>query len=263
MPEGDTIWRQARELSNALAGEELTICDLRVPAHATVDLRGRVVNAVRSRGKHILMDIDADIVLHTTLGMDGTWWIGAHGDKRRGSPAFQIRAVLATANRIAVGYRLPHVDVIRSSGEQHLLGHLGPDILGDDCDPANAIRRIKRAPNVEIADALLDQRNLAGIGNVYKSELCFIARVHPAELVANTNDDQLTRIVTEAHRLLVENKQRWKRVTTGDPRRPLWVYSRAGQPCRRCAAVIKSAQQGSGTTQRFTWWCPSCQGQHE
>ena len=212
-----------------------------------------------SRGKHILMDIDPDIVLHTTLGMDGTWWIGAHGEKRRGGPAFQIRAVLATADRTAVGYRLPHVDVIRSSGERQLLGHrvrifwvtigipLTPSAGSDE-------RPTSRSPMHCSINAIL-----LGSATCAKSELCFIARVHPAELVAATDDDQLTRIMDEAHRLLVENKQRWKRVTTGDARRPLWVYSRAGQPCRRCGAVIKSARQGSGTTQRFTWWCPGCQ----
>lgn len=265
MPEGDTIWLHAKQLRTAFEGKQLTAADLRVPQHATADLAGRWMKTVRSRGKHLLMDLarDAtatpDLILHTTLGMEGTWRIFEPRQRWKGGPAFQIRATISTADAVAVGYRLPHVDLLRSSDESTVVGHLGPDLLGEDWDPQAAKQRLLERPHVQIGDALLDQRNLAGVGNVYKSELCFLARVHPVTEVEQLTEANLDQLLSDAHRLLVANRDTWRRVTTGDPRKPMWVYSRGGQPCRICGTPIRSTTQGAPTRERFTWWCPKCQ----
>ena len=263
MPEGDTIWKTSRQLHAAFSGHQFTKSDLRVPAHATADLHDWWMFGVRSRGKHILMDLSPDandapeLVLHTTLGMEGSWRVFDAGQKWRGGPGWQIRAVMATASHVAVGYRLPHTDLIRVEQESGIVGHLGPDLLGDNWDPALAIQRLVRSGDRPIADALLDQRMLAGIGNVYKSELCFIARLNPWTPV--TQVANLGFLLSEAHRLLRINRHTYARVTTGDPRHPMWVYSRGGQPCRVCGTAIRVREQGETSSKRWTWWCPSCQ----
>lgn len=185
MPEGDTVWRLAQRLGDALAGHPLTCCDLRVPRLATVDLTGREVLEVRSRGKHLLTRFEGGLTLHSPLRMDGAWKIYAPAERWRGGPAHQIRAVLGTAEHTAVGYRLPVLDLLRTADESRVVGHLGPDLLGPDWDPEQALGRLLSAPGRPLGEALLDQRNLAGIGNVYKSELCFLLRASPGSRSAN------------------------------------------------------------------------------
>lgn len=263
MPEGDTVWRTAKQLRAALVDTEITTFDLRVPRYATADARGGRIIAVRSRGKHLLIDIDRSskaLVLHTTLGMDGVWRVFPQGQRWRGGPAFAIRAVIGNERQVAVGYALPHVDLLAADAQDSVVGHLGPDLLGADWDSARAVELLRSQPQRPLGEALLDQRNLAGIGNVYKSEVCFIHRVHPATPIGEVPD--LESIAETAHRLLVINAPQAKRVTTGDFRRPLWVYSRAGQPCRRCGTVIQTAELGEPGRERWTWWCPSCQPLH-
>jgi len=263
MPEGDTIWRQARGLRDVLAGHVLTGADLRVPAHATASLAGWFVPSVRSRGKHLLIDLsrtEADlpsVVLHSTLGMDGSWRVFESGSRWNGGPGFAIRAVLRTESVACVGYRLPHVDLLRRADEGEVVGHLGPDLLGEDWDVDVARANLLTAPERGIGNALMDQRNLAGIGNVYKSELCFIARVNPAMPVSEVQD--LDGVLLEARRLLELNKATWRRNTTGDSRSQLWVYGRGRQSCRVCGSRICVNEQGRVTQERFTWWCPTCQ----
>ena len=179
VPEGDTIWLAARHLREALAGDVLVRSDLRTPKLATADLTGRRIEQVVPRGKHLLFRLDRGWTLHSHLRMDGVWRIYLAGQRWTGGPGHQIRAVLGTAASTAVGYRLPVLDLVRTEREQSLVGHLGPDLLGPDWDPAEAVRRLLAAPDRPIGEALLDQRNLAGIGNVYKSELCFLRGVTP------------------------------------------------------------------------------------
>ncbi|MFI9724059.1 DNA-formamidopyrimidine glycosylase family protein [Streptomyces sp. NPDC052396] len=259
MPEGDTVWRAARELDRVLTGQRLVHCDLRVPALATVDLTGREVTGVISRGKHLLIRVEGGFTLHSHLGMDGSWRIRAAGERRRGGPEHQLRAVLGTAAHTVLGYRLPTLELLRTAEEDSVVGHLGPDPLGPDWDPAEATRRLLAEPGRAVGEALLDQRNLAGVGNVYKSELCFLLRVTPWLPVDRVPRPE--RMASLAGKLLEVNKARTARITTAD-RRPdhhLWVYGRAGRPCRRCGTAIAVAGQGPPGWERPAYWCPGCQ----
>ncbi|MEU5050587.1 DNA-formamidopyrimidine glycosylase family protein [Streptomyces sp. NPDC021096] len=259
MPEGDTVWRTARDLHDALAGEQLVRSDLRVPKLATVDLTGRTVLETVPRGKHLLMRVEGGLTLHSHLGMDGSWRIQLPGRRPGGGPQHQIRAVLATAGRTAVGYRLPVLDLLRTTDESTVVGHLGPDLLGPDWDAEEAVRRLLADAGRTLGEALLDQRNLAGIGNVYKSELCFMLRVSPWLPVGALPGPE--RLVALAKKLLEANKSRTARITTADarPDRHLWVYGRVGRPCRRCGTPVLLADQGPAGQERSTYWCPHCQ----
>ncbi|GHG44768.1 Fpg/Nei family DNA glycosylase [Streptomyces griseocarneus] len=259
MPEGDTVWRTARDLHHALTGEPLLRCDLRVPKLATADLTGRAVTEVVPRGKHLLTRVEGGLTLHSHLGMDGSWRIHAPGERPRGGPAHQIRAVLANSGHTAVGYRLLALDLLRTTDESTVVGHLGPDLLGPDWDAEEAVSRLLSDPGRTVGEAVLDQRNLAGIGNVYKSELCFLLRVTPWLPVGTLPDP--VRLVALARKLLEANKERTARITTADarPDRRLWVYGRAERPCRRCGTPVLAAGQGPACQERSTYWCPHCQ----
>jgi endonuclease-8 len=251
------VWRTARELHDALAGRVLTRSDFRVPRYATVSLTGRTVSEAVSRGKHLLIRVDGDVTVHTHLKMEGSWRI---------SPAasyplrdHRIRLILANETWQAVGHQLGIVEVIRTSREAQTVGHLGPDLLGPDWDPAEAIRRLAAAPDRAIGEAIMDQRNLAGIGNEYKSEILFLRGISPWRPAGQVA--ALPEVVDLAQRLLEANKERVGRVTTGNPARGAqnWVYGRAGRPCRRCGTVIRRGDQGPAAEERVTYWCPRCQ----
>ncbi|MFF1735185.1 Fpg/Nei family DNA glycosylase [Streptomyces sp. NPDC058247] len=261
MPEGDTVLQTARRLHTALAGQVLIRSDLRVPRFATADLTGRTVLDVTPRGKHLLTRVEGGLTLHSHLRMDGSWKVYAPGERWTGGPGHQIRAVLGNANRTAVGYRLPVLELLRTIDENKVVGHLGPDLLGPDWDAATALRNLLRDPTRPLGEALLDQRNLAGIGNVYKSELCFLLQVTPWLPVGDLPADIAARLPELAKRLLEANRDRPARVTTGSgrPGQRLYVYGRAPRPCLRCRTPIRSADQGDGTRERPTYWCPSCQ----
>ncbi len=257
MPEGDVVWRTARQLHGALAGRLLTRSDFRVPRYATADLTGRRVSEARSRGKHLLIRVDGDITVHTHLKMDGSWRVQPAG---RPVPAsHRIRVVLANEAWQAVGYQLGIVELLPTARESSAVGHLGPDLLGPDWDPAEAARRLRAAPDRPIGEALLDQRCLAGIGNLYKAEVLFLRGVSPWRPVRDVPD--LEGMADFARRLLDANKDRIGQVTTGVWRRgeETWVYGRAGRPCRRCRTRIRSADQGGPAEERVTFWCPRCQ----
>jgi endonuclease-8 len=209
-----------------------------------------------SRGKHLLTRVEGDATLHTHLRMEGRWDVQALGSRWR-RPAHEARVVLRTSAHEAVGFSVI-VDLVRTSAEEQVVGHLGPDLLGPDWDAAEAVRRLQQAPDVPIGEALLDQRNLAGLGNVYRAELCFIAGVDPHTPVADVAD--LARIVDRAHALLVAHRDRSDRITTGDrrPGRRLWVYRRRG-PCLRCGTPIQVDELGPEGQERTVWWCPRCQ----
>ncbi|WP_125610182.1 Fpg/Nei family DNA glycosylase [Specibacter cremeus] len=266
MPEGDTVWRQARDLHRALAGERLARSDFRVPSLAAVDLAGRVVEGVRAHGKHLLMDVSAGVVIHSHLGMDGIWHIYPTGDPapRWRRPAHTARAVLRTERAVVVGFSLATLEVVPATRLDDVVGRLGPDLLGPDWYPAEALRRLRQDPARPIGLALLDQRNLAGIGNIYRSELCFLGGVHPATPVGAVPD--LVRMVELAKRLLEANKDRAVRSTTGGPSRgdgALWVYRLAGRPCKRCGSIIRHATLGDPAVParpaRDIYYCPRCQ----
>lgn len=259
MPEGDTVWNTARVLHRALAGGRLTGTDFRVPQLATADLTGAVVLAAVSRGKHLLLRLrTADgsaLTLHSHLRMDGAWRAYAPGERWAARPAHLIRVVLRTADAVAVGYHLHDVALIPTEGEAELVGHLGPDLLGADWDPDEAVRRLAAHSAAPIAEALLDQGNLAGIGNLYKCELLFLRGVWPWTPVGRVSE--LSRLVEVAHRLLTANRGRWVQSSTGSLRRSetTYVYGRHAQPCRRCGTAVRRHDGG----ERVTYWCPTCQ----
>jgi len=178
VPEGDTVYLSAKRLHAALAGEQVVSSDFRLPQLATADISGSILVEVLSRGKHVLMRLDDRRTLHTHFRMDGSWQVCPVGQRWRG-PAHAVRIVLTTANRQAVGYRLHDVALIPTTEEDSLLGHLGPDLLGADWDADEAVRRLLARPDREIGPALLDQRNLAGIGNLYKNEVLFLRGLSP------------------------------------------------------------------------------------
>ncbi len=260
MPEGDTVWNTAHALQRALAGARLIGSDFRVPRLATTDLAGWTVRESTCRGKHLLLRLaDADearrLTLHSHLRMDGAWRTYRPTERWGGRPAHLIRVVLRTPEAVAVGYHLHEVALVPTADETTLVGHLGPDLLGEDWDPDEAVRRLRAHPTTAIAEALLDQRNLAGIGNLYKSEVLFLCGLSPWTPVGDVPD--LRPVVDLAHRLLTANKGRWTQSTTGSLRRgeQTYVYDRARRPCRRCGTPIRGAEQG----ERLTYWCPACQ----
>ncbi len=264
MPEGDTVWLHARRLDRALAGRRLVSSDFRTPALATTSLAGSDVIEVRSRGKHLLARVRTpergDWTLRTHLRMDGTWRVFQPGQRWSGRPAHTIRIVLTTPQAVAVGFHLHEIALVPTDQEESLVGHLGPDLLGPDWDPEEAVRRLAARPEREIAAALVDQRNLAGIGNLYKCELLFLRGVSPWTRVSDVAD--LRAMVDLGQRLLYMNRERWEQVTTGNtrPGQSAYVFERRGRPCRRCGTPIRLTRQGGDTTEdRVTFWCPSCQ----
>jgi endonuclease-8 len=260
MPEGDTVWQTAKRLHSALAGKVLTRSDLRVPKYATADLTGRAVLDVTPRGKHLLTRIEGGLTLHSHLRMDGSWKVYAGHQRWTGGPAHQIRAILGTPDHTAVGYRLPVLELLRTADEHRAVGRLGPDLLGSDWDPDRALANLLSDPARPLGEALLDQRNLAGIGNVYKSELCFLLRATPWLPVGELPQDIAARLPALAKKLLEANRDRpGPRRTTGHPGQNLYVYGRSPRPCLRCRTPIRAADQGDGSRERPTYWCPTCQ----
>jgi endonuclease-8 len=268
MPEGDTVYRAAKLLDRHLTGHELVATDFRVPQHATVDLSGGTVVGTLSRGKHLLTRIDRDgpdgseaWTLHTHLKMEGAWRV-LKPRQRWPRPAHQARVVLTTETAVAVGFSLGIVELVQRTEEEALLAYLGPDLLGPDWDADEALRRLEAEPDRPIREALLDQRNLAGIGNMYAAELCFVAGVHPLTPVSEVRD--LRRLVARAQQMLSLNKERALQSTTGNLRdgQRLWVYSRGRSPCLRCRTpVAVEAVDGGvpGRSERPMYWCPRCQ----
>jgi endonuclease-8 len=259
MPEGDTVWQAARRLHDALAGRVLTRSDLRVPKFATADLTGRAVLDVTPRGKHLLTRIEGNLTLHSHLRMDGAWKVFAQGQRWSGGPSHQIRAILGNADRTAVGYRLPVLELVRTTDEHNVVGHLGPDLLGPDWDPDQALANLLADPDRSLGEALLDQRNLAGIGNVYKSELCFLLGATPWLPIGALPADRAAKLPELAKALLEANRDRPVRRTTNRSGQNLFVYGRAPRPCLRCRTSVRVAEQGDGSRERPTYWCPNCQ----
>jgi endonuclease-8 len=259
VPEGDTVWLAAQRMHTALAGATLRRGELRVPQLAAVDLAGATVREVVPRGKHLLVRLADGRTLRSHLRMDGSWHIYRPGTKWRGGPAYDIRAVLATDAYECVGYRLHDLALVPTAQEGTLVGHLGPDVLGPDWDLDEALRRLRASPDAQIGVALLDQRNLAGIGNLYKVESLFLCGVHPWARVADVPD--LAALVERARTLMVANREHPEQSTTGSLRRgeDHWVAGRKGRPCRLCGTTILLGEQGPETQERVTWWCPRCQ----
>jgi endonuclease VIII len=271
MPEGDTLARTAAGLRPHLTGRTVTAARARSGIQAG-RLVGATVESVEARGKNLLIRTSNGLEVRTHLRMTGTWHRYRPGEPWR-RPASRAVFVLEVPGAVAVCFDAPVVEIFESRAEaiHPTLASLGPDLLDDDFDAVEALRRL-RSPSragVSIGEALLDQRALAGIGNVYRSEVLHIERVDPAVPVAALDDEVLGRLVTTARRLLRANADRRRgpeRTTTdGDPAASgaaLWVYGRAGRPCRHCGTAIRSATVGRDLP-RTVWWCPACQAPAE
>jgi endonuclease VIII len=257
MPEGDTVYLSAKNLDRVLAGQVVTHCELRVPAFATLDLTGERVEHVLSVGKHLLMRV-GEFSIHSHLKMEGSWHVYQDGSTRR-RPAWQARAIIGVAGWTAVGFQLGTLEVAPREREGEFIDYLGPDLLGD-WDAAEAQRRLLADPTVPVFVAVQQQRNLAGLGNEYANELCFLAGLAPTTPIGDVPD--LEKLLRLAHRMIHANKDRAVRSTTGNlrPRQTSWVYGRAGEPCRRCGSRVTKGSLGpTPLIQRDVYSCPSCQ----
>jgi endonuclease VIII len=255
MPEGDTVYRTATKLREALAGKTLIRCDVRVPKFATVDLTGQRVDEVLSRGKHLFIRV-GDASIHSHLKMDGAWLIG--GQLWRVQD-YKIRIILSTDDARVGGVDLGVLEILKRAHDMDAVAHLGPDLLDDEWEPRVAATNLAADPDRPLAEALLDQRVMAGLGNVYANELCFVMGRLPTSPVSAVKDP--LRVVQRARDMLWLNRSRVNRTTTGDtrPGRDLWIYGRAGRPCRRCGTTIESDRAQVSGSDRVSFWCPACQ----
>lgn len=272
MPEGDTIHRAAAVLDRALAGRTVlrfeSVLARLIRADADYTIRGRTIERAQARGKHLLIRFSGDLVLRTHMRMHGAWHLYRPGERWQ-RPRRDMRILLATDAFEAVAFNVPVAELDTAREIERGLAALGPDVLDDRFDAEEAAARIAERPATAIADALLDQRTLAGVGNVYKSEALFAAGINPFTRVADLTADDLVRIATIVRRLMRANAPssdgalppRAGRTTTGrlDPSARLWVYGRTGEPCRRCGRPIQRRAQGADA--RATYWCARCQQQ--
>ena len=257
MPEGDTLRFLSVRMRAALAGRTITRTDFRVPAAATIDLAGAEVLDVVSRGKHLLMRVDngGEVwTIHSHLRMEGRWDLRPVGARRPG-PDWQIRAIVATDSTQAIGLRLGLLTVLPTADEHLVIGHLGPDPLGDDYDQAEAAVRVSDA-GLGIGAALLDQRRVCGLGTNLVAEACSVAGVAPHE---SATPEIVARVLPVAERMIRANSTRVRRVTTGRDRagERSWVFGR--RTCLRCRGAITIVNCGPPTQRRILAWCPRCQ----
>ena len=270
MPEGDTILRTARTLHRALAGRVVTRFESVYPKLTRVDadapLSGRTIERVEARGKHVLMWFSGGpLILRTHMRMNGSWHIYRPGERWQ-RPRHEMRIAIETDVIHAVAFNVPVAELAPASEIERgpALSTLGPDVLSDGFDAGEAARRISERAGMSIADALLDQSAIAGIGNIYKCEALFAARVHPFTLVSALDPTTIARVVETAAALMRANVAErpahvsTARRTTGraDPRARFWVYGRRGQPCRRCGTPIA---RDARVDARVTYWCSRCQ----
>ena len=278
MPEGDTVLRTARRLHQALAGRPLVRAELRWPSLGDADLAGRTVAEVTAYGKHILTRIDAvdtadpstprrrrptvpavPLTLRSHLRMEGRWYVHAR-DAEPWPPAGRagVRAVLGGAEWTAVGTWLGLLDLVPTTAEHDLIGHLGPDIMADGFDPVTAASRLLDAPEIAVGAVLLDQTTVAGIGTMYMAEALFVQRVSPWTPVGEVD---LPALLATARRQLLRGAGQAVPSTTGNPRRGMrtYVHGRSGRPCQRCGATVRVAEIGPADKRRPAFYCPTCQ----
>lgn len=261
MPEGDTIALLARRLHTQLAGRTILRSRFFTGRQALVDLAGQRVEEVCATGKHLLIRCVGGPTVHIHLRMDGRVIVRPGGGRGAGGGG-TVRFVLDFGDVRVVGERVPVIDVVPRADEARLVGHLGPDLCNPAWGPgwtAEAARRLAGQPDRPVIEALLDQRNLAGIGNIYANEGCFLAGLYPWRPVGDCGDP--ARLVDMEHRLLAAGVATGAQATTGDRRRghEHWVYRRGGRPCRRCATPIAVRAGDGAPGRRDTWWCPACQ----
>ncbi len=274
MPEGDTIFRAARTLNRALAAQVVTKFETQLPQLSRVDydspLAGRVVDRVDAAGKWMRMYFSGDLILLTHMLMSGGWHIYRPGEAWKRS-RFHMRVAIYTEPFVAVAFNVPIAEFHTAATlERHRsVQRLGPDVLGQEFDERQAAAQLRSRADLEIGEALLRQSLVAGLGNVFKSEVCFASRVNPFRLVGALGADELQLLMSNARKFMLNNitdssgdqivTYTGMRRTTGraDPSERLWVYKRRGEPCRECGTAILSRKQGLDA--RTTFWCPRCQ----
>ena len=273
MPEGDAIFRTARTLHRALAGDQVVRFESVLPALTRVDedtpIAGRTIESVTAAGKHVLVRFTGGLVLRTHMRMNGSWHIYRPGETWQ-RPRRDMRLVVATSRFEAVGFNVPVAEFLEPADlkRQADLRLMGPDLLGEVFDEAEAVRRFRERPDMEIADALLNQRIVAGIGNIYKSEVLFLCGVNPFAPVRQVADDTLRKVLATARKHLTANVsdpkggittyRGYRRSSSRDASQRLYVHGRARKPCRKCGTSIEMRAQGPNA--RLTYWCPTCQG---
>jgi endonuclease VIII len=259
VPEGDSVWKLARRMRAGLVGRTVLASDFRVPQLATADLSGREVLSFDAYGKHMLTRFSGGLTLHSHLRMDGSWSLVGPGKVLPRSFDDEVRLVLRTDGPTAYALRMPVLELVPTDEEDRVVGHLGPDILGDSWDEDEAVRRLSADPDRPLVEALLDQKDLAGIGNLWAVETCFLRGHSPWTPVRDVN---LRATVRLAQRMMRHSLDHPGQVTTGDTRRGRthWVYGRAERPCRRCGTPVQFRDAVEGAPYgRETWWCPVCQ----
>ena len=275
MPEGDTLFRTARSLGRALAGKPITAFRSTFPLltrfHDDTPLTGQTVLRVESRGKWLLIHFSGGATLVTHLLMNGSWHIYRPGERWR-QPRFNMRILLENAQYVAVGFRVPVAEIhtLDSLRRDRRIPPSACDVLNAEFNAGEAAQRIQAHATEEIGDVLLHQRVMAGVGNVFKSEVCFVTGVHPFCAVQSLTEAQIAALVAASVRLAAANVledsgdtmvtyggQARRTTHASDPRASVWVYGRHGEPCRRCDQPIRRRLQGPDA--RVTYWCPRCQ----
>jgi endonuclease VIII len=274
MPEGDTIFRSARALHQALAGQTINLFETAYAPLASVNdqspVAGRTVEQVESRGKWLLIHFSGDLILTTHMLMSGSWHIYRVGERWKRARS-QMRIVLGTADLVAVAFDVPVARFHTARTLERFAGvaGLGPDVLAKQFAADEAAARMLQRGDEEVGNVLLNQRVMAGIGNAFKSEICFACGVHPFRKIATLSPQEIDCLLATARRFLAANVADGAgdgivtyiggRRTTGssNPAARLWVYRRAGEDCRRCGTTILTRKQGIGA--RSTFWCPDCQ----
>ncbi len=251
MPEGDTVFLAGKRMDDALAGKTLRRGELRHPRLSTLDLTGLDVLGVRTYGKHMFTRFSDGNSLRSHFRMDGAWHLYRPGERWQ-RPAHQARAVLEVDDRQAIGFALHDMEFVPTRDEDRLISHLGPDLLAEEFDSAEAVRRLTADPARPVGLALLDQRIMAGVGNLYRVEVCFLLRVSPWAPVSSVD---ASRAVALSRKLLQANQWRPEQTTTSDPRARNYVYERSGKPCVRCGTRVRSGDMDA----RTVYFCPNCQ----
>ena len=275
MPEGDTIFRTARSMGRALIGKPITGFRSNYPLltrfHDDTPITGQTVERVESRGKWLLIHLSGGATLVTHMLMNGSWHLYRTGDRWQ-KPARDMRIVLENRDYQAVAFTVPvaRIYTAQALAREKRIPPPGSDVLSEDFDAIAAAARLRSYASEEVGDVLLHQQVLAGVGNVFKSEICFVESVNPFCLVSALNDEQVAALIATAQRLVAANVledagntivtyrgQQRRTTRSSSPQESLWVYGRSGDPCRRCGDAIRHRLQGPDA--RVTFWCQTCQ----
>ena len=260
MPEGDTIHRTALNLRERIEGRRIVAAEGKRRYLDAQQLLGSSIAAVKSRGKHLLMHLQDERVIHSHMGMTGSWHLYKTGEAMRKRPSLVALSLVTDDGTLAVCFTPKTLELLtHTQFRRHpWLGKLGPDILDPDFDSEEALRRFGFHGPTPIGEAIMNQTILCGIGNVYKSEVLFLCGCHPQKLVTNLDESELREMINTARDLMLKNLEGYPRRTRfGRDGSDKWVYGRVGEPCHRCGEAIELTRQGD--LGRSTYFCGACQ----